>query len=214
MRVVVAEDNLIAREGLVRLLAENAVDVVGQVSDAPALLELVAQQRPDAVVVDIRMPPTFTDEGMVVAQTLRAREPAIAVLLLSQYVEPAYAMRLLEEHQGHVGYLLKDRVSDIGVVIDALRRVVAGETVIEPEIVVQLLGRLRHNDPMERLTDRERQVLTLIAEGLSNRAIAGRLVVTERTVEAHVTSIFRKLDLAETTNQHRRVLAVLAFLRR
>ena len=164
-------------------------------------------------LVDIRMPPTHTDEGLVAAQTIRAEHPQVGVLLLSQYVEPSYALRLIQEHPEQVGYLLKDRVFDIATVVDALRRIVDGETVIDPTIVSRLVGRRRRQDPLTMLSEREREVLGLVAEGLSNRAIAARLVVTERTVEAHVTQIFQKLRLPESPDQHRRVLAVLAFLR-
>ena len=159
------------------------------------------------------MPPTHTDEGLVAAQAIRADHPEIGVLVLSQYVEPSYAIRLIQDHPERVGYLLKERVSDIATVVDALRRIVDGETVIDPTIVARLLGRRRRADPLARLTDREREVLGLVAEGMSNRAIAARLFVTERTVEAHVTQILLKLGLAESPGQHRRVLAVLTFLR-
>jgi DNA-binding NarL/FixJ family response regulator len=159
------------------------------------------------------MPPTHTDEGLVAAQQIRERHPAVGVLLLSQYVEPRYAMRLLEEHPERVGYLLKERVFDVVVLIDALNRIVDGETVIDPTIVSRLVGRRRRQDPIAELTEREREVLSLVAEGLSNRAIAERLFITERTVEAHIKQVFLKLGLAGSREQHRRVLAVLAFLR-
>jgi DNA-binding NarL/FixJ family response regulator len=159
------------------------------------------------------MPPTHTDEGLVAAQTIRAEHPQVGVLVLSQYVEPSYALRLIQEHPERVGYLLKERVFDIATVVDALRRIVDGETVIDPTIVSRLVGRRRRQDPLAVLSQRERQVLGLIAEGMSNRAIAARLFVTERTVEAHVTQIFQKLRLPESPDQHRRVLAVLTFLR-
>jgi DNA-binding NarL/FixJ family response regulator len=214
MRVVIADDSLIAREGIVRLLAASGVDVVAECGDADELLRAVEKTTPDAVVVDIRMPPTYTDEGLVAAQTLRAVHPNLGVLVLSQHLDAGYALRLVEESPGGVGYLLKDRVSDIGAVADALQRVVAGETVVEPAIVAELLGRLRRGDPLAAVTQREREVLGLVAEGFSNRAIATRLFVVERTVEAHVTSIFLKLGLADTGDHHRRVLAVLAYLRR
>jgi DNA-binding NarL/FixJ family response regulator len=163
--------------------------------------------------VDIRMPPTHTDEGLVAAREIRVNHPDVGVLVLSQYVEPSYAMRLIEDHPERIGYLLKERVFDIAILVDALRRIVDGETVIDPTIVSRLVGRRRREDPLAELTGREREVLGLVAEGMSNHAIAARLVVTERTVEAHITQIFQKLQLAESPDQHRRVLAVLAFLR-
>jgi DNA-binding NarL/FixJ family response regulator len=210
---VVADDVLITREGLVRLLEGAGVDVVGQAGDAEELLVQVRTTMPDVALVDIRMPPTHTDEGLVAAGRIRSDHPDVGVLVLSSYVEPGYAMALLDEHPERVGYLLKERVFDIATVVDALRRIVDGETVIDPTIVSQLVGRLRRDDPLAALTEREREVLGLIAEGLSNKALAARLFVTERTVEAHVTQIFQKLALPEAPGQHRRVLAVLAFLR-
>ena len=213
MRVVVAEDVMLTREGIVRLLDEAGVEIVGEAEDADGLLRQVGLNSPDVAIIDIRMPPTHTDEGLVAAQTIRARHPDVGVLVLSQYVEPSYAMRLIEDQPERVGYLLKERVFDIATVVDALRRIVDGETVIDPTIVSRLIGRRRRHDPLSLLTDREREVLALIAEGLSNRAIAARLSVTERTVEAHVTQIFLKLGLPESPEQHRRVLAVLTFLR-
>ena len=213
MRVVVADDVLLTRQGIVHLLRDAGVEVVAEAQDAQGLLDQVRLARPDVALVDIRMPPTHTDEGLVAAQTIRAEHPQVGVLVLSQYVEPSYAMRLLQEHPERIGYLLKERVFDIATVVDALRRIVDGETVIDPTIVARLVGRRRRQDPLAVLSEREREVLGLIAEGLSNRAIAARLVVTERTVEAHVTQIFQKLRLPESPDQHRRVLAVLAFLR-
>ena len=213
MRVVVADDSMLTREGIVRLLRDAGIEVVAEAEDADALLRHVASVRPDVAIVDIRMPPTHTDEGLVAVRAIRADYPEVGALLLSQYVEPSYAMRLLEDQSERVGYLLKDRVHDIAVVVDALRRIADGETVIDPTIVSRLLGRRRREDPLERLTEREREVLGLVAEGMSNKAIAARLFVTERTVEAHVTQIFQKLGLPESPDQHRRVLAVLAFLR-
>ena len=213
MRVVVADDVMLTREGIVHLLGTAGVDVVGQAEDAASLLREVRLNRPDAAIVDIRMPPTHTDEGLVATQQIRADHPAVGVLLLSQYVEPSYAMRLLEEHPERVGYLLKQRVFDVAVIVDALRRLGAGETVVDPTIVARLFGRRRPHDALAELTAREREVLGLVAEGLSNRAIAGRLFVTERTVEAHVKQIFLKLGLNLHPDSHRRVLAVLAFLR-
>ena len=213
MRVVVADDVMLTREGITRLLRDAGVEVVAEAGDAEGLLREVRLTRPDVVLVDIRMPPTHTDEGLVAAQVIRTEHPQVGVLVLSQYVEPSYAMRLIQEHPERVGYLLKERVFDIATVVDALRRIVDGETVIDPTIVSRLVGRRRRQDPLADLSEREREVLGLIAEGMSNRAIAARLLVTERTVEAHVTRIFQKLHLPESTDQHRRVLAVLAFLR-
>ena len=213
MRVVVADDVLLTREGIVRLLRDAGIEVVAEAEDAAALLRHVRLVRPDVALVDIRMPPTHTDEGLVAAHTIRAKHPQVGVLVLSQYVEPSYAMRLLQEQPERIGYLLKDRVFDIATVVDALRRIVDGETVIDPTIVSRLVGRRRRQDPLAGLSEREREVLGLIAEGMSNRAIAARLYVTERTIEAHVTQIFQKLHLPESPDQHRRVLAVLAFLR-
>jgi DNA-binding NarL/FixJ family response regulator len=213
MRVVVADDVMLTREGIARLLEEAGIDVVAQAEDADALLRAVRLKRPDAAIVDIRMPPTHTDEGLVAAQRIRTDHPATGVLVLSQYVEPSYAMRLLEEHPERVGYLLKQRVFDVAVLVDALRRIGEGETVIDPTIVSRLVGRQRRHDPLAELTPREREVLGLVAEGLSNGAIAGRLFVTERTVEAHVKQVFLKLRLAVDPESHRRVLAVLAYLR-
>jgi DNA-binding NarL/FixJ family response regulator len=213
MRVAVAEDVMITREGLVRLLHEAGVDVVAETQDGDELLRKVGATHPDAVIVDIRMPPTHTDEGLVAAKEIRSRYPDVAVLILSNYIEPRYAMQLLEDHPERVGYLLKDRVFDVAVLVDALRRLAEGESVVDPTIVARLVGRRRQASALEELTGREREVLELLAEGLSNRAIAERLVVAERTVEAHVKQIFQKLDLAASPDSHRRVLAVLAYLR-
>jgi DNA-binding NarL/FixJ family response regulator len=213
MRVVVADDVMLTREGIVRLLGDAGVEVVGQAEDAPSLLRVVRGTQPDAAIVDIRMPPTHTDEGLVAASMIRTELPQVAVLILSQYIEPSYAMRLLEEHPERVGYLLKERVFDVALLVDALRRLGDGESVIDPTIVSRLVGRRRRQDPLEELTPREREALGLVAEGLSNKAIAARLVVTERTVEAHVKQIFMKLNLDTNPDSHRRVLAVLAYLR-
>jgi DNA-binding NarL/FixJ family response regulator len=213
VRVVVADDVMLTREGIARLLKDAGIEVVAEVEDASALLHQVHLTRPDVALVDIRMPPTHTDEGLVAAEVIRRELPEVGVLVLSEYVEPAYAMRLIQEHPERVGYLLKERVFDIATVVDALRRITDGETVIDPTIVSRLVGRRRRVNPLANLSDREREVLGLIAEGMSNRAIAARLFVTERTVEAHVTQIFQKLRLAESPDQHRRVLAVLEFLR-
>jgi DNA-binding NarL/FixJ family response regulator len=204
---------MLTREGIVRLLEDAGVEVVAQAEDADGLLREVRLKRPDAAIVDIRMPPTHSDEGLVATQRIRTEHPNIGVLLLSQYVEPSYAMRLLEEHPERVGYLLKQRVFDGAVLVDALRRIGDGETVVDPTIVSRLVGRHRRHDPLAELTPREREVLGLVAEGLSNSAIAGRLFVTERTVEAHVKQVFLKLSLDLNPASHRRVLAVLAYLR-
>jgi DNA-binding NarL/FixJ family response regulator len=213
VRVVVADDLMLTREGIVRLLGDAEIDVVAEAEDAEALLRHVRLARPDVAIVDIRMPPTHTDEGLVAAQQIRAEYPDVGVLVLSQYVEPTYAMRLLEEHPERVGYLLKERVFDIAVLIDALRRIADSETVVDPTIVSRLVGRRRRADPLAELSNREREVLGLVAEGLSNKAIAARLFVTERTIEAHVKQIFLKLGLHVNPESHRRVLAVLAYLR-
>jgi DNA-binding NarL/FixJ family response regulator len=212
MRVVIAEDTMLTREGIVRLLEGADVEVVAQAEDAAALMRHVRVERPDVAIVDIRMPPTHTDEGLVAASQIRQEHPDTGVLLLSHYVEPSYALRLLEEHPERVGYLLKERVFDIAILVDALRRLVDGETIVDPTIVSRLVGRQRREDPLADLTQREREVLGLVAEGLSNRAIAARLFVTERTIEAHIKQIFLKLRLAADPESHRRVLAVLAYL--
>ena len=212
MRVIVAEDTMLTREGIVRLLEEAKVEVVAQVEEAEALIRQVRLERPDVAIVDIRMPPTHTDEGLVAAQQIRREHPETGVLLLSHYVEPSYALRLLEERPEQVGYLLKERVFDIAILIDALRRITDGESVVDPTIVSRLLGRKRRDDPLADLTPREREVLALVAEGLSNAAIAARLFVTARTVEAHVKQVFLKLRLDANPESHRRVLAVLAYL--
>jgi DNA-binding NarL/FixJ family response regulator len=212
MRLVVADDSVLLREGLVRLLEEAGFEVVGQAGDAEDLLRKVRAHKPDAAIVDVRMPPTHTDEGIRAAQEIRADLPDVGVLVLSQYVEEAYARELLAENAAGIGYLLKDRVSDIDTLADALRRIGNGGSALDPEVVSGMLGRARRDDPLEALTPREREVLALMAEGRSNGAIASELVVTERAVEKHVTSIFSKLDLPAAPEDHRRVLAVLAFL--
>ena len=213
MRIAIADDSMLIREGLARLLAEAGFEIVAKAGDAEELIRLVALRRPDVAIVDIKMPPTHTDEGLVAAQRIRREYPETGVLVLSQYVEPSYAMRLLEDHPEGVGYLLKERVFDVAILVDALRRLGDGETVIDPTIVSQLVGRRRREDPLAELTEREREVLSLVAEGLSNKAIAARLFITERTVEAHVKQIFLKLSLSANPESHRRVLAVLAYLR-
>jgi DNA-binding NarL/FixJ family response regulator len=213
VRVVVADDVMLTREGIVRLLRDAGVEVVAEAENADELLRHVRLARPDAAIVDIRMPPTHTDEGLVAAQQIRCEHADVGVLVLSQYIEPSYAMRLLEKHPQRVGYLLKERVFDAAILVDALRRIADGETVIDPTIVSRLVGRQRREDPLAELTECERQVLGLVTEGLSNKAIAARLFITERTVEAHVKQIFLKLRLDMNPESHRRVLAVLAYLR-
>jgi DNA-binding NarL/FixJ family response regulator len=213
MRVVIADDAVLFREGLARVLEAAGIHVAGQVGDAEQLLARVRAEPPDAAVVDIRMPPTHTREGLDAARRIHAEHPRVGVLVLSQYVEPHHAVQLLEDGASGVGYLLKDRVTDVGEVVDAVRRVAGGGSVIDPEVVAQLLGRRRARNPIEELTDREREVLALMAEGRSNQAISQRLFLSPKTVEAHVRSIFTRLDLAATPDDHRRVLAVLAFLR-
>src|SRR5262245_48427244 len=204
---------MLTRQGIVRVLRDAGIDVVAEAEDADGLLRHVRLSRPDAAIVDIRMPPTHTDEGLVAAQTIRSEQPDVGVLVLSQYVEPSYAMRLIEEHPERVGYLLKERVFDPAILVDAVRRIADGETVVDPTIVSRLVGRQRRDDPLERLTSREREVLGLIAEGRSNKAIGDQLYITTRTVEAHTKQIFSKLDLDAGPDSHRRVLAVLALLR-
>jgi len=213
MRVVVADDSVLLREGVVRLLEENGFEVVGQAGDAEDLIRKVRAHKPDVAVVDIRMPPTNTDDGLRAALEIRAELPDTGVLVLSQYVEEGYALDLVGESAGGVGYLLKDRVADIERFVDSVRRVADGGSALDPEVVSQLVGRARRDDPLAELTPREREVLELMAEGRSNNAIAEHMVVTERAVEKHVTSIFAKLGLAPAPEDHRRVLAVLAFLR-
>lgn len=212
MRLVVADDSVLLREGLVRLLTEAGFEVVGQAGDGEDLLRKVKAHKPDAAIVDVRMPPTHTDEGIRAAQQIRAELPGTGVLVLSQYVEEAYARELLADDAAGVGYLLKDRVGDVETLTDAVRRIASGGSVLDPEVVSTMLGRAREDDPLDSLTPREREVLALMAEGRSNSAIASELVVTERAVEKHVTSIFSKLDLPAAPEDHRRVLAVLRFL--
>ncbi len=212
MKVVVADDSVLMREGIVRILDEAGFDVVAQAGDAEDLIRKVRAHKPDVAVVDVRMPPTQTDEGLKAAREIRAEMPEVGVLVLSQYVEETYARELLTDNASGVGYLLKDRVSDVAALTDALRRVASGGSALDPEVVSQILGRRRVDDPLEALTPRELEVLGLMAEGRSNSAIAADLVVSERAVEKHVTGIFGKLDLPPSGDDHRRILAVLAFL--
>ena len=213
MRVVLAEDSVLLREGVARILGEAGFDVAGQAGNADELLLKVRSYSPDVAIVDIRMPPTHTDEGLQAAKEIRERYPDVGVLVLSQYVEPAYAMELLAESAEGVGYLLKDRVGDVKEFAEAVRRVAEGGSALDPAVVSQLVGRRRRDDPLADLTPREREVLELMAEGRSNQGIAERLVVTERAVEKHVTNIFGKLRLPAAPEDHRRVLAVLTYLR-
>jgi DNA-binding NarL/FixJ family response regulator len=213
VRVILADDSMLLREGLARLLAEAGFEVVGQAADGDELVALVGAQQPDVAIVDIRMPPSHTDEGLRAARVIRERWPAVGILVLSQFARPSYAFELLQTGTQGIGYLLKDRVSDLAALADGVRRVAAGESVLDPSVVEQLVGRPRHGrDPLEELTARERQVLGAMAEGRSNRAIADELVITEHTVEKHVTSVMAKLQIPASGDDHRRVLAVLTFL--
>jgi DNA-binding NarL/FixJ family response regulator len=213
VRVVLADDAVILREGLARLLVEAGFDVVGQAADAAELLEQIEARSPDVAIVDIRMPPTHTDEGLQAAAEIRAGHPSVGILVLSQYVRPSYALELLSHGTEGVGYLLKDRVSDLEELASSVRRVGEGGSVLDPSVVEQLVERPRSgDDPLEDLTEREREVLSLMAEGRSNRAIGERLFITEHTVEKHVKSILGKLRLPESPDDHRRVLAVLTYL--
>ena len=214
MRVVLAEDSVLLREGVARILADAGFEVVGQASNADELMLKVRSYAPDVAIVDIRMPPTHTDEGLKAAQQIRERHPGIGVLVLSQYAEPAYAMELLADSAEGVGYLLKDRVSDVEEFCAAVKRVAEGGSALDPMVVSQLVGRRRRDDPVAALTPRETEVLELMAEGRSNQAVGERLFITPRAVEKHVTSIFGKLGLPATAEDHRRVLAVLAYLNR
>ena len=213
MRLVVADDSLLLREGISRLLVEAGFQVVGLAATGEEVLEQVERHQPDVAIVDIRMPPTHRDEGLQAAKQIRARHPGVGVLVLSQYVELGLAARLLADNAAGLGYLLKDRITDLGEFAAAIRRVAEGGSALDPAIVSQLLGRRRQDDLLEHITPREREVLALMAEGYSNQAIAERLVVTVRAVEKHVTSIFDKLGLPATSESHRRVLAELVFLR-
>jgi DNA-binding NarL/FixJ family response regulator len=213
MRVVLADDAVLFREGVARLLDDAGFDVSGQAGDAETLLELVQLTGPQVAIVDIRMPPTHTTEGLVAALRIRQEHPGVGVLVLSQYVETHYAVRLLGDAAGSIGYLLKDRVPDVHEFVDVVRRVGCGGSVVDPHVVSKLLGRRRDPDPLAELTGREREVLALMAEGRSNQAIRQRLFLSPKTVETHVSSIFAKLGLPPTTDSHRRVLAVLAYWR-
>jgi serine/threonine-protein kinase len=213
VRVVIADDELLLREGVARLLADAGVEVAATAGDAGALLAQVAGTRPDVALVDIRMPPTHTDEGIVAARRIRADHPATGVLLLSHHVESAYALRLFQDQPAACGYLLKERVSDIAVLVDALGRIAAGECVVDPTIVRQLLSKPRDPGPLDELTEREREVLTAMAEGLSNQGIGHRLYLSPRTVEANIHRVMQKLGISESPDDNRRVLAVLAYLR-
>ena len=213
MRVVVGEDSLLLREGIVRVLGDAGFEVVAQAGDAEDLVRKVCAHKPDVAVVDIRMPPTETDDGLRAAIEIRRRLPGTGVLVLSQYLEEGYALDLVADGAEGTGYLLKERVGDVERFADSVRRVGEGGAALDPEVVVQVLGRRRRDDPLVELTERDREVLALMAEGRSNQAIARRLVLTERAVEKHVTSIFDKLGLTPTREDHRRVLAVLSFLR-
>lgn len=212
MRVVIAEDSVLLREGIARLLEEGGFEVVASVGSGPELVRAVERERPDVAVVDVRMPPTFTDEGIHAAIEARERVPGTAILVLSQYVEERYAVDLVGRGADGIGYLLKERVADVSDFLAALRRVADGGTALDPEVVAQLMGRRRRMSPLEDLSPRELEVLALVAEGLSNAAIAKRLVVTEGAVEKHVRSIFQKLRLAPDTDVHRRVIAALTYL--
>jgi len=213
VRVILAEDSPLLREGLARLLADAGVEITQTVADAATLLAAVNAEQPDLVVTDIRMPPTYTDEGLEAAIDIRSRYPNVAVLVLSQYSEAAYAERLLRDATSHVGYLLKDRVNDVTALHDAMIRVARGESVIDPEVVRTLVARPRQQNPIDRLTEREKEVLALMAEGRSNQGIGDRLHLSAKTVETHVGAIMTKLDLPDTPDDNRRVTAVVRYLR-
>ncbi len=213
MRVILADDAVLFREGTARILTEAGFEVAGQAGDARELLDLVRQSPPDVAIIDIRMPPDRSAEGVEAAVEIRRTSPGVGLLLLSQHVETHYAMRLMTEFEGGVGYLLKDRVSDLAAFVGDVRRVANGDCVIDPELVARLVARKREGDPLAALTERERRVLALMAQGRSNSALSAELCLSAKTVEAHVRSIFTKLNLAPDAGDHRRVLAVLAFLR-
>jgi DNA-binding NarL/FixJ family response regulator len=212
LRIVIAEDLALLRDGLIRLLAAHGFEVVEAVDNGPSLLRALTTHRPDVAVVDVRLPPSFTDEGLRAAIEARRLVPGLPVLVLSQYVEPLYARELLSDRNGGVGYLLKDRVSNVGQFVDAVRRVAGGGTAMDPEVIAQLLAKQSRSQPLGQLTPREREVLGLMAEGRSNAAIASRLFVTEKAVSKHTNNIFSKLDLSPSEDDNRRVLAVLAYL--
>jgi DNA-binding NarL/FixJ family response regulator len=212
VRVVLADDAALFRKGVANLLREAGFEVVGQAENADDLLALVGEHQPDVVIVDIRMPPSHTLEGLEAAKIIRARYPAVGVLVLSQFVEPHYALQLIDNAEQRAGYLLKDRVGDIEELADAVRQIATGRLIIDPAVVSQLLNRSRRRDPLDALTDREKAVLALMAQGRSNLAIANGLFVTEKTVEAHIRAIFIKLNLSPTADDHRRVLAVITYL--
>ena len=212
MRIVIAEDSVLLQAGLVRLMSDSGHEVAAAVGDAEALVRAVELHRPDLAVVDVRMPPTHTDDGLRAALQIRQRWPGVAILVLSQYVEEQYATELIAGDSGSIGYLLKDRIADVTEFLDAVRRVGGGGTVLDPEVVAQILARSRRQDPIGRLSPREREVLALMGEGRSNSAIAAALVVSDGAVEKHVSNIFAKLDLPPAGNDHRRVLAVLRWL--
>jgi DNA-binding NarL/FixJ family response regulator len=213
VQVVLADDEVLVRDGLARLLEDAGVAVASRCADATTLLRAVDSWRPDVAIVDIRMPPTHTDEGLVAAQEIRRRHPGVGVLVLSHHLESGYAMQLLEHAPERAGYLLKERVSDLAVLLDALGRISEGECVLDPTIVARLVARRRAQGPLDELTDREREVLALIAEGRSNQAICEKLYLSPKTVEGHIRQIFLKLGLRDSPHEHRRVLAVLTFLR-
>ncbi len=214
LRLVLADDSLLLREGIARLLVEAGFEIAGQAGTPDELIDAVRASRPDVAIVDIRMPPTHTDEGLRAAESIRAEHgTSVGILVLSQYVEPTFAMRLLADGAGGMGYLLKDRVEDLDEFADAVRRIAKGGLVIDPEVVAQLVGRRRARVPLDDLTEREREVLALMAEGRSNQAICDRLFLAPKTVEAHIANIFSKLELIPAPDDHRRVLAVLAHLR-
>jgi DNA-binding NarL/FixJ family response regulator len=212
VRAVVAEDLALLRDGLVRLLNAYEIDVVEAVSDGSAALAALVAHHPDIAVLDVRLPPTFTNEGLIVAIEARRRLPGLPILVLSQYVEPLYARELLSENSGGVGYLLKDRVMNVSQFVDAVRQVAAGGTVMDPEVVSQLLVNRARDEPLRRLTPREREVLALMAEGRSNAAVSSALVISEKAVSKHIANIFMKLDLPPSEDDNRRVMAVLAYL--
>jgi DNA-binding NarL/FixJ family response regulator len=214
MRLILADDSTLFRQGLAALLAERGFEIVGQAGTAGELIDLVEREQPDAVVTDIRMPPTQTTEGLEAAREIRRDHPEVGVVVLSQVVETHHAVELLREAAGGTGYMLKDRVGDVDELAEALRRVANGGSAIDPEVVSTLLGRRRQHDPLQELTDREREILGLMAEGLSNQGIVERLFLSPKTVETHIHSVFSKLGLPAETGDHRRVRAVLAYLRR